>query len=595
MKTSVAILAQESLCLPLVGHRSAVMSPKCLWDGTPLLGLGTAQHDIQFIANFSHRDLDHVQGIPHVWVNIGYYKGQKHTPYGKVSTAIRLNVLMVGHTNEDMDQIFAIDTELLVRRLRWVLALADEAVERIVCIHPCGLSVGIVHKITSVRDQSDVHSFCIRLKTDPSLSACPQLHKVHHKIGKRLLDIDAKSEVRGQGSTVRDSKEVTKEIKGMQKQTKDKQGKETKETKQTKDKHKGPVTKEQAAAAASPKLKSQSKTKGRSEQGQSKNPEDVAHDSGSEYESDGSEVLRRSDGSLNVAQRSSGPAGPRSASPRSERPRSECSSREHFRRESPSGKDARSRSRSEHRRQEPDRRDVPRRERPRSVSPRSSGPKARSLLNEIFDKEFTLVLRNDSTAARAMALTSGPGCMRQIDLKMTFMQDFVKKKIVDVQKIGTLNHDPPEIAEITKYVKVSVVHVQKHLSALLVVASILGSAAGVEDDYDREEDWKQGWSAKTVILFVLFYGTYFGIIIGAWEATKFCLKKLLVKVGLGGPKKLHNEQAIPVIPRVAATGGHIYMTKLAGERYHTRNNCGHIMGREPKVIEKCLDCARLDR
>ena len=595
MKTSVAILAQESLCLPLVGHRSAVMSPKCLWDGTPLLGLGTAQHDIQFIANFSHRDLDHVQGIPHVWVNIGYYKGQKHTPYGKVSTAIRLNVLMVGHTNEDMDQIFAIDTELLVRRLRWVLALVDEAVERIVRIHPCGFSVGDVHKITSVRDQSDVQSFCIRLKTDPSLSACPQLHKVHHKIGKRLLDIDAKSEVRGQGSTVRDSKEVTKEIKGMQKQTKDKQGKETKETKQTKDKHKGPVTKEQAAAAASPKLKSQSKTKGRSEQGQSKNPEDVAHDSGSEYESDGSEVLRRSDGSLNVAQRSSGPAGPRSASPRSERPRSECSSREHFRRESPSGKDARSRSRSEHRRQEPDRRDVPRRERPRSVSPRSSGPKARSLLNEIFDKEFTLVLRNDSTAARAMALTSGPGCMRQIDLKMTFMQDFVKKKIVDVQKIGTLNHDPPEIAEITKYVKVSVVHVQKHLSALLVVASILGSAAGVEDDYDREEDWKQGWSAKTVILFVLFYGTYFGIIIGAWEATKFCLKKLLVKVGLSGPKKLHNEQAIPVIPRVAATGGHIYMTKLAGERYHTRNNCGHIMGREPKVIEKCLDCARLDR
>ena len=137
------------------------------------------------------------------------------------------------------------------------------------------------------------------------------------------------------------------------------------------------------------------------------------------------------------------------------------------------------------------------------MSPRSSGPKARSLLNEIFDKEFTLVLRNDSTAARAMALTSGPGCMRQIDLKMTFMQDFVKKKIVDVQKIGTLNHDPPEIAEITKYVKVSVVHVQKHLSALLVVASILGSAAGVEDDYDREEDWKQGWSAKTVILFVV--------------------------------------------------------------------------------------------
>ena len=184
--------------------------------------------------------------------------------------------------------------------------------------------------------------------------------------------------------------------------------------------------------------------------------------------------------------------------------------------------------------------------------------------------------------------------MKHIVLKMMFFLELVKKKIVDAQKIGTLNNDAPEIAEITKYVKVSVVHVKKHLSAFMV-ASILANAAGFEDDYDREEDRKQGWSAKTVILFVLFYGTYFGIIIGAWEATKFCLKKLLVKVGLGGPKKLRTEQAIPVIPRVAATGGHIYMTKLAGERYHTRNNCGHIMGREQKVLEKCLDCARLDR
>ena len=73
----------------------------------------------------------------------------------------------------------------------------------------------------------------------------------------------------------------------------------------------------------------------------SKKPEDVAHDdSGSEYESDGSEVLR-SDGSLNADARSSGPTGPRSAGPRSE-----CSFREHFRREPPRGKDARSRSRS---------------------------------------------------------------------------------------------------------------------------------------------------------------------------------------------------------------------------------------------------------
>ncbi len=111
---------------------------------------------------------------------------------------------------------------------------------------------------------------------------------------------------------------------------------------------------------------------------------------------------------------------------------------------------------------------------------------------------------------------------------------------------------------------------------------------------------------------MLFYSTYFGIIIGAWEATKFCLKKLLVKVGLG-PKKqctrttgINTEQAITVIPPVVAakattttlvavTGGHIYMTRLAGERCHTRRNCGHIIGREQKVIEKCLDFARLER
>ena len=85
------------------------------------------------------------------------------------------------------------------------------------------------------------------------------------------------------------------------------------------------------------------------------------------------------------------------------------------------------------------------------------------------------------------------------------------------------------------------------------------------------------------------------------------MKKLLVKIGLG-PKKLrtrttgsNTEQAVTVIPPViaaratttlvAVTGGHIYMTRLAGEHYHTRRSCGHIMGREQKVVEKCLDCA----
>ena len=88
---------------------------------------------------------------------------------------------------------------------------------------------------------------------------------------------------------------------------------------------------------------------------------------------------------------------------------------------------------------------------------------------------------------------------------------------------------------------------------------------------------------------------------------------VLVEIGLG-PKKLrtrstginNTEQAITVIPPVVAarattttlvavTGGQIYMTRLAGECYHTRKNCGHIMGREQKVIQKCWDCAHLDR
>ena len=65
----------------------------CIWDGTSM-GLGRlwggtcesslawAKHrNIKFIANFSHKDLDHVDGIPHVWVNIGY-KGDAKLPHG---------------------------------------------------------------------------------------------------------------------------------------------------------------------------------------------------------------------------------------------------------------------------------------------------------------------------------------------------------------------------------------------------------------------------------------------------------------------------------------------------------------------------------
>ena len=113
-----------------------------------------------------------------------------------------------------------------------------------------------------------------------------------------------------------------------------------------------------------------------------------------------------------------------------------------------------------------------------------------------------------------------------------------------------------------------------------------------------------------MILFVLFYGAYFGTIIGPWKVMKLGVKNLLIWIGLG-PKRprvramgINTEQAATVIPPVSATrattatvtttSGHIYMTRLAGEKYHTRRNCGHVIGRDQKVYEKCLDCGRLD-
>ena len=49
------------------------------------------------------------------------------------------------------------------------------------------------------------------------------------------------------------------------------------------------------------------------------------------------------------------------------------------------------------------------------------------------------MVHTDSTAARAMALRSGPGRVKHVDLKMMFIQELVKAKIVEVRKIGTLH------------------------------------------------------------------------------------------------------------------------------------------------------------
>ena len=154
-----------------------------------------------------------------------------------------------------------------------------------------------------------------------------------------------------------------------------------------------------------------------------------------------------------------------------------------------------------------------------------------------------------------MALRSGLGRVKHVDLKMMFIQELVKAEIVEVRKIGTLHNpadlltnavdqatldrllwstgvsrlDAPEIAEVTTTVKKNMVHVKRHLSAF-IVASILAGAAGYEDD--EQEDMNQGWSVKTLILFFLFYGAYFGIIIATWEAMKFGVQKLLSWIGL---------------------------------------------------------------
>ena len=112
-----------------------------------------------------------------------------------------------------------------------------------------------------------------------------------------------------------------------------------------------------------------------------------------------------------------------------------------------------------------------------------------------------------------------------------------------------------------------------------------------------------------MILCVLFYGAYFGIIIGAWEATKFGVQTLLSWIGLGSKKPRTRtmginteaaEELTPLLPTAAtvevsrAVVGHIYITTIAGQKYHTRVNCGHIIGRNQKNFDKCWDCGRLD-
>ena len=255
----------------------------------------------------------------------------------------------------------------------------------------------------------------------------------------------------------------------------------------------------------------------------------------------------------------------------------------------------------------------------------------RSLMKELFGRDFKIILHTDSTAARAMAMRSGPGKVKHIDLKMMFIQELIAKKLVEVRKINTLVNcadlltkavdettltrllwdvgvsklDSSEVAAVTKHrEKRMTAHVKRHISAF-VAAAVIQSVKG----YDLNEE-SAPWSWPTLVLGFLFYLSYFGGIIGIWEFTKYVTSRLMLHMGLGSTRPttrtrstatdatepvLAEEVPVPV-PAAAVTrapAGTILLT-FVGERYHTRRNCGHVVNRKATSHSKCLDCARLD-
>ena len=389
---------------------SAAMPPTiayCLWDGRSC-GLGrvwggsaqsamdwAVKHHIKFIANFSHIDLGHAEGIPHVWVNIGY-KGQNRMPYGpwekRVTAAFRTMVEtlsrgddVLGHCMRSKHRTsgsLASFLAMIQPGPRSYLEKADLALQEILRIHPCVLTQRDVEKINKVWDQSDIRAFSVRLSTEPDLFECPTLEEVHKMIWSTVG-----GEIYWQGIKVR-SRQVLKPRGSVATDNLHMQKKETKPKKQV-------IICNPALAAAKSKSKAKSEMMGPSKMmvqelhkkfvakvtaksRPKKKPDNVAHVSGSSadedyYESDGSEVDGLLQGPACVAATASDPTNPKSAGRRSERPRSEDSSREQFRRQPPRGRQrsasslrGQSRSRSDHRCHERD-------QRRRSVSPRSSG------------------------------------------------------------------------------------------------------------------------------------------------------------------------------------------------------------------------------
>ena len=133
-----------------------------------------------------------------------------------------------------------------------------------------------------------------------------------------------------------------------------------------------------------------------------------------------------------------------------------------------------------------------------------------------------------------------------------------------------------------------------------------------------------------MVFCVLFYLSYFGGIACIWEVIKYCLKQVIGNNnnnGLGPTeptapmrrrpemnmrRAMHGEDDDPAAAAAAAPAplpapappppapaqGRavsciVYFTKV-GEKYHTKANCGHVIGRTVTRYAKCGDCARLD-
>ena len=380
----------------------ATMGPRfvayCIWDGT-FMGLGklwggtwessldwAKQNHIKFIANFSCKNLDHVDGIPHVWVNIGY-KGDTRMPHGTWEE--RVTIAFSGMVE--------------------ALSRGCDVLGQCIRVTSCGVS-----PLMAVMPGGDVLEHTERL-TDDDLTKIMSMwdHTVsrivglrfHRKIAMALLDDEA--QVRGQGSTVGEdsnkdetcsvvsassatstvSGSVAVEIMGKQKQNKQTQ------TSNLTVRALAPTSKSKALSIRKKVSEQAQRNKIVEQKGVLSPPSEpkkllalppmtiafpmAGSKHGSKHGPSSSEEYYYCD-SASSSSRSKvykcADDGSVHATPRyEEKGRSEDSSRVYFSREPPC---AQSRSRSEHRRRGVDNRDDPRRGRPRSVSASSSGQRS---------------------------------------------------------------------------------------------------------------------------------------------------------------------------------------------------------------------------